>query len=391
MRDRLRVAVIAACPFPAARGTPIRIRRLAEGIAARGHEVHVVTYAIGEADPPALRVHRIHGFRFYRKTSPGPTPAKLLLLDPALARLAGRVFDEAAIDIVHAHHYEGLLASVFPARKRGIPIVYDAHTTLASELPYYLPRPLGRGARAIGRWIDARLPRAADHVIAVAPRVGDTLEREARIAGEKITIIPNGVETALFARASEEAGCRAPSGRLVFTGNLAPYQRIDLLLQAFAKIAAARPDVRLLLAIDSSFDSEAPLAASLGIRDRIDVRRVAFDEVPALLAGSDVALNPRTECEGIPQKVLNYLAAARPVVSFAGSAVSIRHEREGLVVPNGDTAAFASAVVRLLDDPSLARRLGDAGAARAAEHSWESRAAETERVFFEVLSRRGKA
>ena len=58
--SRLRVAVVAACPFPYPRGTPVRILRLSEEIAARGHEVHVVTYHLGagEVSDP-IHLHRI--------------------------------------------------------------------------------------------------------------------------------------------------------------------------------------------------------------------------------------------------------------------------------------------------------------------------------------------
>ena len=55
----MRIAIVAACPFPLPRGTPVRILRMAEALADRGHEVHVVTYHLelrrGELeDPPSI-------------------------------------------------------------------------------------------------------------------------------------------------------------------------------------------------------------------------------------------------------------------------------------------------------------------------------------------------
>ena len=88
---RLTVAVIAACPFPARRGTPVRIQRLAEELTQRGHRVVVVTYhhGTGEADP-SVEVRRIRPIRSYNKLGPGPSYRKLLLLDPMLmVKLAG--------------------------------------------------------------------------------------------------------------------------------------------------------------------------------------------------------------------------------------------------------------------------------------------------------------
>ena len=69
MTEPLRIAMIAACPFPWPRGTPIRIHRIAEAVAGRGHAVHVVTYHLGEelADAPFV-VHRIRDVPAYRRT-----------------------------------------------------------------------------------------------------------------------------------------------------------------------------------------------------------------------------------------------------------------------------------------------------------------------------------
>ncbi|HJX88227.1 MAG TPA: glycosyltransferase, partial [Gemmatimonadales bacterium] len=88
---RLTVAVIAACPFPARRGTPVRIQRLAEELTQRGHRVVVVTYHHGTGDPdPSVEVRRIRPIRSYNKLGPGPSYRKLLLLDPMLmVKLAG--------------------------------------------------------------------------------------------------------------------------------------------------------------------------------------------------------------------------------------------------------------------------------------------------------------
>lgn len=68
----LNIAMVAACPFPATRGTPIRINRIAEALACRGHAVEVFTYHIGEStgDEP-FTVHRIVRIPTYRRKNPG--------------------------------------------------------------------------------------------------------------------------------------------------------------------------------------------------------------------------------------------------------------------------------------------------------------------------------
>ena len=167
-----RIAMVAACPFPAPRGTPTRILRMSEKLADRGHEVHVVAYHLGRGSASsALKVHRIRNVPGYRRISPGPSTRKLLQLDPMLAGRLRQVLDRYEIDVIHAHHYEGLLVGLRARGGAGIPIVYDAHTLLETELPSYrLGMPLWLST-SVGRWLDTTVPRRADHVVAVSDAI----------------------------------------------------------------------------------------------------------------------------------------------------------------------------------------------------------------------------
>ena len=69
-------------------------------------------------------------------------------------------------------------------------------------------------------------------------------------------------------------------------------------------------------------------------------------------------VNPRTECAGLPVKLLNYMAASKPVVSFAAAAPGVEHRRTGWLVADADATAFAEGILTLLDDPELADALG---------------------------------
>ena len=68
-----------------------------------------------------------------------------------------------------------------------------------------------------------------------------------------------------------------------------------------------------------------------------------------MLVQADVLLNPRSRCAGIPQKLLNYMAAGRPTGSFAGSSKIITDRVHGLVVENDDVQAFADAMLELAE------------------------------------------
>lgn len=377
-----RIAVVAACPFPWPRGTPVRAQRLAEALAERGHEVHVATYHLGRPLGEASFVlHRIDEVAGYTYTDPGPTARKLLQCDPRLARLLRRLLRERRFDVIHAHHYEGLLVAL---RAHGrVPVVYDAHTTLAGELPHYrigLPHWF---KRSIGTLLDRRLPGRAAHTIAVSESIRDSLVRRGALRAEHVSVIPNGVEWRRFAAQPRRS---APGQTLIFTGNLSAYQGVDLMLEAFAKLLRMRPSARLRIVTDSPSAAVERRARELGVRPALDLRAASFDEQPALLAEADVALNPRVDCDGIPQKLLNYMAAGKPIVSFDGSAVHLEHERTGLRVADGDTQAMAAAIDRVLSDRELAERIGAAAREQARrEFSWERAAQRVEEVYARVV------
>jgi glycosyltransferase involved in cell wall biosynthesis len=359
----LTVAVVAACPFPAPRGTPIRIQRLAEAVAARGHRIHVVTYHYGSGEiAPELTIHRIQRVRTYHKLAPGPTYVKLALLDPLLTFKLRQVLRRYPVDVIHAHHFEGLLVAQAARLGTDIPLVFDAHTLLMSELPSY---PLGlplRTKRFIAAAFDRHLPVMGDHVVTVTDRIRERLLQLRAVSEEGVTVVRNGADLHLFKQHSAgSAKGTAASPTLIFTGNLAPYQGIDLMLRAFRKVLDRRRDVRLTIVTDSSFDQYDALARDLGIRSSIDVMQAPFEEVPGQLATATVAMNPRTECDG----------------------------DSGWLVPDGDIEGFAEGALTLMGNAGLADALGS-GARRfvEAQHSWERSAEMLEEIFRRLIARR---
>jgi glycosyltransferase involved in cell wall biosynthesis len=394
MNKRYRIAMIAACPFPAARGTPTRIFHLAKGIAQRGHEVDVYTYHLGEQiEEKTFHIKRTFRVGFYTRVLAGPSYLKLLLLDPLLALNVAMGLSRKRYDVIHAHHFEGLLSALPTRLLRRVPVVFDVHTMLESELPSYkmgLPK---RFLALIGRSLDRFLPRYADHVIAVSDEIYDALIAKSGIPDEAISVVPSGVEPEFLAAYSPiESRGRDQKPCLVYAGGLAPYQGIDLLLSAFARARRSRSDLTLRMITASPFGGYEAMATKLGVRDHIEIMSSTLDDLPNHLAVADVAVNPRTTCDGLPQKLLNYMAVGCPIVSFAGSAKFLRHEETGLIVPDDDTDAFADAILRLLSDRELAHNLGrNARVLVRREFSWVHSAERIEAVYSRLLDEAPRA
>jgi glycosyltransferase involved in cell wall biosynthesis len=388
LSDSLRIAVVAACPFPLARGTPVRILRIAEALVDRGHDVHVVTYHLGEGEvTPALKVHRIPDVPSYRKLTPGPTYRKVAVVDPKLTVLLRRLCRELRFDVIHAHHYEGVLVGA-AGRVGSTPLVYDAHTLLMSELPFYplgLPTAVKSG---LGRLLDRALPRLADHTVCVTDTIRSRLIAEAGMRPERVSVITNGVEFEHFDPEHASPSLGGPGRIVMFTGNLAEYQGVDHLLRAFAGVSSRIADARLVIASDSSFEPYEALARELGVRERIEVvPSPPFAQLPDLLAAADVAVNPRVGGDGVPVKLLNYMAMARPIVSFDSSAPGMVHRRNGWLIPGSDHDAMAEGILTLLTNEPLARELGAAARQYVAENCRWSIAAERCEALYRTLIR----
>ena len=380
----MRVLMIAACPLPWPRGTPIRVHRMAEALLDIGNEIHVVTYPVGDASIPVkYRIDRVASPETALDTAPGPSFRKLAYLDPLLYARVRKLLDTQSFDVIHAHHYEGLITALLARRAhRDIPLVFDAHTLLHSELPQYrlgLPRRLLAG---LGGRLDRWLPRQSDHVIAVSDHMREWFISQAGISGVRVSMIPNGVEHDHFLVEHSGIRRREAAPTVMFAGNLAEYQGVQLLFEVFRQVRDRVGNARLVLVTGSETDELGPAMDALGITGSVSLVKADYASLPSHLSGADVLANPRVNCDGIPQKMLNYMAAGRGIVSFETSRGPLEDERTGLVVPDGNITAFANAVLRLLREPGLADALGSAARREVvAHHGWRDVAGKVTSVY----------
>lgn len=389
-----RVVVIAACPYPALQGSQLLIKRLAEGLVRRGHEVRVVAYAQGlgepESDVAVDRTPRVPGMATFRS---GPRPQKLILDFLLLVRTVVTAIKQRA-ELLHAHNYEGAIVGLIASRLLGLPLVYHGHNAMAQELPTYFRRRWSKKLAArLGVFLDDNVPRRADHCIAVSRELFEFLRRRGVAAGGASYISP-GAEVEEFPLVGEEQLGRLRSGFglegkrvLLYTGNLDLYQNLGLLSEALRCVLGEFPQAVLVLATHSAPES---LGCPSQLRHAVRVFRTdSFAAIRDLLSVADVALCPRTEWSGFPMKLLNYMAAGKAIVASAGSAKGLRDGYNGLVVADGDAFGFGRAIVRILRDDRLRERLGENARRTALDHySWERLLERVEEIYERVLAQR---
>lgn len=389
---------VAACPFPANRGTPSRILRMSEALAERGHIVHIATYHLGDdtiSVPGALKIHRIDPPFAYRKMEPGPS-FKKPLLDMLLAREIVRIIRKQSIDVVHGHHLEGLVSSLPAANIYGVPTLYDAHTDVSDELAEYYKILHTYPIKEILQAIEHQIVGQAEGVITVSEKLKEVLISHGYDSND-IWVVPTGTNTASVRQLAAESSLTRTDIRLdkdqpviVYTGTLTPYQGLEHLLEAMQIVSERHSDCELLLVGKGDIEAYQAMAERLGVSDTVRFcGEKPFVEVPGYLAISDIAVLPRTEATGMPQKLTNYMAAGMPIVAFEGSGKALTHMENGYLVKDGDVVGFAEGICTLIEDEHLRNRFSAEAEQSVSSYEW-STLIQTVAEAYEKLIRRNR-
>jgi len=377
---RHRVAVVAACTFPAPRGSQVYLRTTVEQLAAAGNDVHLVTY--GSLDtyesPPGVQWHRSR-WRFGSAAGPGLRWSKLVENIALFATLA-RVVRRASVEVIHAHNYEAPLFAYWLRWRTGVSVVYHAHNALGDELVAYAQgRWRSRMAHTVGSFLDRQIPKRADFVVAL------TAESEAflvahGVSPERVAVVPPSPSRPEFEPLRHARTATEPRRyTILYAGNLDPYQGINVLVAAFARLRRMLPEAHLAIAThEREWPQRLDARVSQWVREGTASVWIENDYVgvQCRMANADVLVCPRSSWSGYPIKLLNYCAAGRAIVVARGSAKGLQHDKTALIVENDDDAGLAAAVLRLHGEPRLAEELG-----RAAMHYGQSQQSSAEIAF----------
>jgi len=232
---------------------------------------------------------------------------------------------------------------------------------------------------------------SADRTIAVSDAVARALKRRWHPAG-RLRVVPNGIDLARVdagVAREDEAAARAALGAVDGRPVIVVVARLKdqhVLLRSLPAIE--RPIVLAFVGIEPN---ETLQTLARRVPDRHRVVFVPFTERPlAFYRLATLAALP-SRIEGLSQSLLEAMALGLPVAASAagGNADLIRDGESGVLVPPLDSAAWGTALKRLLEEPALAARLAAAGRARArGEFTLERTAARTEQVYREALARR---
>ena len=288
------------------------------------------------------------------------------------------------VDVVHTHMFGSNVWGTVLGRLSGVPVVVAHEHTWSFQ------------GRPLRRFLDRELvARLADVFVAVS---GEDRRKMIEVEGvdpAKIRLIPNGIPSPANGAGADvraELGIEPGAPVLGVVCELRAQKALEVLFEAAALLLAEFPTLKVLVAGDGPERARLEEGARrLGVADTVLFLGIRRD-VPAVLAAVDVAVLS-SDYEGSPLSVMEYMAAAKPVVStrVGGVPELVQEDVHGLLVEPRDPEALAEAVARLLRDPALAKRLGTEGRKRQQrEFSLEAMVGRIEDLYEELWLASGR-
>ena len=356
---------------PEGGGSEVFVERVAAGLAAQGRPVTLFC----AAHPGAPRSEQVGGIRVVRRGG-----RLTVYLHAWWAHLTGRLgHHEVVVDVQNGVPF---FAALWCRR----PLVVLVHHVHREQWRVVMPPLQAR----VGWWIESRLaPRLHRHARYVA--VSEATRRELAGLGvppASVTVVHNGTT------AAGPAGpvARTPYPSVCVLGRLVPHKRVELALEAAARIRPHLPGLRVLVAGHGYWEPRLRETVDrLGLTDAVELLGWVDEEAKQRLLASSWVLAMPSVKEGWGLAVLEAAANGTPTVAFraAGGLVeSVRHGITGLLADDADE--FTRHLAWVLLNRHLRERLGEAARAQAARFTWPQSVAGFAAVLDEAIDASGQ-
>jgi glycosyltransferase involved in cell wall biosynthesis len=353
-----------------------RVRRHAEALAARGHQVDVISISAGE--PPQLAGVNLIGIVTPRYRG-GSRSRYLLAYAGFFARaalVAMRRSLKQSYDVAIACSIpDAAVLAALPCRLFGTRIVLDVHDTMPEMYRDKFGGWRGDVGERLLRFEERASAALANHVLAVHEPHAERLV-QAGIKPAKITVVTNGPDPSIFSHRNSGAG-NAAEFLLACHGTMSQRSGLDIALDAFARLRPCLPNLRLLVIGGGDYYRRyQDLSHQLGLDAFVTFRDlVPTDQIPSALNDVAVGLVPYRETYAtrlmLPAKLLEYAALGIPAVAPRLPAIQYYFDENTVrYFEPGDVGSLAAAIEELYREPARREQLAASAARAVAKIGW---------------------
>jgi glycosyltransferase involved in cell wall biosynthesis len=294
-------------------------------------------------------------------------------------REAGRFLSflrKARVDVLQSFDLYANLFAIPLARLAGVPIVLGCR------------RDEGVMRSKAHQMAERACYSLATGVVANARAIKDQLVRRDGLESQRVWVIPNGLDLDRF-HALEQAGPgrKHDEVTVAVVANLRPEKGHLVYLDAVQRLLKPLPNVRFLIVGGGIIEEDIRAAVrDRGLSERVTMTGIV-NPIPPMLKSIDIIVLPSLSNEGLPNSVMEAMAASLPVVATdtGGTGELVIDGHTGFLIPPGDSAVLADRIERLCRDAELRRKMGEAGRNHIVQHYTVDRMARKFEALFDDL------
>lgn len=372
----MRVGIVTQAYYPLASGVTEHVYNLARHLQAQGHEPTIITSKFLRINP----YNHDEGLKVIRLGLNVPVPVPLngsfncINLGFQTGAILEAICQKNKFDIVHIQSPLDPILPLIAMSHIKTPLVGTFHSYSSSALLYDFFR----------REFETRIKNLRGRIAvsqAAKEYVANYFEGDYRI-------IPNGIDTQRFNPSAKPiAKFDDDFFNILFVGRMNPRKGLKNLLRALPTVFAKHPKTRLIVVGSGLLSNYYKLYYPNSLADRVHfVGYVPRGELASYYRTADVYCSPATGGESFGIVLLEAMATGAPIVASAirGYSEVVTDGQEGLLVPPEDPMLISRAIIRLIENEGLRKKMSEVGHKKAQEYSWANVAKQVAEYYQEI-------